>query len=40
MSGTSLGSGDIAVNETDHENLVLKSSHSSVCKGWQKLHKI
>ena len=38
MSGTILGSGDIAVSKTDQENLVLKSSHSSVYKGWQKLH--
>lgn len=38
MSGTILGSGDIAVNKTHQENLVLKSSHSSVYKGWQKLH--
>ena len=29
---------DIAVNKTHQENLVLKSSHSSVYKGWQKLH--
>lgn len=38
MSGTILGSGDIAVDKTHQENLVLKSSHSSVYKGWQKLH--
>lgn len=38
MSGTILGSGDIAMNKTHQENLVLKSSHSSVYKGWQKLH--
>ena len=38
MSGTILDSGDIAVNKTHQENLVLKSSHSSMYKGWQKLH--